>query len=111
LTKVARAHSQNMVNRGFFDHHDPVAGGLDARLSQLGFPKGTWWNCGENILWETRRTEAVKDAVESWMNSPGHRKNILNPNFTHTSVGAAMTADNRLYFTQVFMNPNLSASR
>ncbi len=97
---AARLHSENMGNRNFFSHDDPVRGAFDQRM--LRSVNG--WNlCGENIYKEIGHYDPVRGAVSGWMNSPGHRANILNPNFTHTGIGASFGRDHYLYFTQDFI--------
>lgn len=103
IARVARFHSANMGNRGFFSHDDPVEGGLKQRLLRLGV--NGWTLCGENIFKEIGNHDPVRKAVKGWMKSPGHRRNILNPEFTHTGIGASFGRDNFLYFTQDFVHP------
>lgn len=103
VARVARLHSNNMGARAFFSHEDPVEGDLKQRMLTLGV--NGWTLCGENIFKEKGAYDPVRQAVLGWMNSPGHRKNILNPAFTHTGIGAAFGRDHFLYFTQDFMLP------
>ncbi|MFJ8695986.1 CAP domain-containing protein [Streptomyces roseolilacinus] len=80
LGDLARAFSQDMAARGFFSHTDPDGDGPWERASQAGV-EGLG---GENIA----RGQADAAAVmESWMNSDGHRANILNCDFTRLGVG------------------------
>ncbi len=109
LAQVARSHSQNMGERDFFSHEDPRLGGLSQRLRRFRIP---WSLCGENI-WMTPGADSEEDisaiareAVSSWMNSPGHRANILNTSFTHLGVGAYYDPQSGAYYlTQVFIRP------
>lgn len=103
LADVARRHSCNMGSRRFFSHEDPVEGDLKRRMDKARLLD--WRSCGENILMESFRPAAGRSAVEGWMKSPGHRKNILNPGFSHTGIGVAVGQDNLLYFTQNFLLP------
>jgi uncharacterized protein YkwD len=102
LAAVARAHSEEMVRRGFFDHVSPDGENLDGRLrnAEIHFR-----SAAENIA----RTRGVKNPVETtvgeWMASPGHRANILDGKFTRTGVGVAVDADGTVYVTQVFLRP------
>ncbi|MGA2938110.1 MAG: CAP domain-containing protein [Syntrophobacteraceae bacterium] len=103
IARVARLHSSNMGGREFFSHEDPVEGDLKQRLTKFGV--NDWASAGENIFKESGVYNPARQAVEGWMNSPGHRKNILNPAFTHTGIGAAFGHDHFLYFTQDFILP------
>jgi uncharacterized protein YkwD len=95
---VALAHSQDMDARDFFAHTNPDGDDPGDRLARAGlFP--SWW--GENIAWGQPDSDAVMD---DWMNSTGHRQNILNPNFTHLGVGVHDAAGGP-WWTQVFLTP------
>jgi uncharacterized protein YkwD len=94
LMKAARQHSANMAKVGKLDHVLDGKGPQE-RLVDLGIkPTFTGENCAQGQL-------SGGDAFESWMSSPGHRGNILNPSFTHIGVGKADGADGP-YWTQVF---------
>ena len=58
-------------------------------------------SAGENIAAGQTTAESV---MKSWMNSPGHKKNILSPNFTHIGVGYAKGGSYGHYWTQQFMS-------
>ncbi|MEU8247960.1 CAP domain-containing protein [Nonomuraea sp. NPDC048916] len=94
LHAAAERHSADMAARGFFDHTSPDGRSPGDRVRAAGFaPISTW---GENIA-KGRRTAA--QAVDGWLNSPGHRANIMNCAFTHIGVGHAATGP---HWTQVF---------
>jgi len=99
LRAVARAHSQDMVDRDFFSHVNPD--GLDPfdRMLNAGI---TYLSAGENIAYVYGYPDPVATAIAGWMQSPGHRQNILNPSFTHTGLGIAEKAPGEYYLTQVF---------
>ena len=99
IADVARAHSQRMATKRFFSHEDPKFGGLDNRLSTAGI---AWRRCGENIFEEHGERDPVQSAVRGWMQSSGHRKNILTREFTHTGIGVAIGRDGGYTITQVF---------
>jgi uncharacterized protein YkwD len=103
LAAEARRHSRRMAARWFTSHDDPERGDLTKRLAAAGIP---WRECAENILSEQGYEEPGAEAVKSWMASPGHRRNILNPRVTHTGVGAALRADGTLLVTQEFTRPS-----
>jgi len=98
----ARSHSINMMQRGFFSHIDPERGALAARLDGAGIG---WTRCGENIYQEKGLDDPVQSAVEGWMNSPQHRKNLLDPLFTLSGVGIAISPDTDYFITQIFIHP------
>ncbi|MGC9969524.1 MAG: CAP domain-containing protein [Bryobacteraceae bacterium] len=102
LAEEARRQASNMATRYFFSHVDPVRGDLPDRLRKAGIP---WHECSENLLQESGYDEPARFAVLTWMESPGHRKNILNRNVTHAGVGAARRSDGTLFLAQVFISP------
>lgn len=81
LSKVARAKSQDMKDKGYFSHQSPTYGSPFDMMKQFGI---TYKTAGENIA---KGQETPAEVMEAWMNSDGHRKNILNPEFTHIGVG------------------------
>lgn len=101
LTAVARAHSQDMVDRGFFSHTNPDGKALGERLQAAGI---AYRMAGENIAWNQGYADPAGTAVDGWMNSSGHRDNILRTAFTHSGMGVAKTASDAYYFTQVFVD-------
>ena len=96
----AREQSMNMMDRGFFSHTDPVRGVLAARLSAAGIP---WSRCGENIFREHGADDPTDEAVERWMKNDSHRQSLLDPLFTHTGVGIAISPDTEYFITQQFI--------
>ena len=99
MAEVARAHSARMATKRFFSHEDPKFGGPDNRLSTAGI---AWRLCGENIFEEHGEADPVRSAVRGWMQSSGHRKNILTRGFTHTGIGVAIGRDGTYMITQMF---------
>jgi uncharacterized protein YkwD len=100
LAEAARRHARSMATRGFFSHDDPVRGNLAARLREHGV---AWRKCAENIYEERGYPDAAKSAVKSWMNSPGHRRNILDPELTDTGIGGAVDARDQVVVVQDFL--------
>jgi hypothetical protein len=96
LSEVARDHSQDMALRDFFDHTNPDGEQPWDRMERHGIRGFT--SAGENIA---AGYPSAADVQEGWMNSPGHRANILNGGFTHIGVGLFDDGD-RLVWTQVF---------
>ncbi|MEX0171524.1 CAP domain-containing protein [Streptomyces sp. LMG1-1-1.1] len=94
LTKAAQGHSDDMAARDFFDHTNPDGKGPGDRVTAAGYP---WSTYGENIAMGQQTPEQVMDA---WMNSSGHRANILNCDFKEIGVGIHTSGGP--YWTQVF---------
>ncbi len=102
LAAEARRHAMNMAGRRFFSHVDPVRGDLAARLRE---DKIRWRTCEENIFQEQGYPDPAAEAVRGWLNSPGHRANLLSPAVTNTGVGVAVRGDGTYFMAQVFMRP------
>ncbi|MHC4959584.1 MAG: CAP domain-containing protein [Planctomycetota bacterium] len=102
LRLVARAHSQDMVARDFFDHVNPD--GYDP-FDRMRGASVVFLTAGENIAWNHGFSDPDVVVVDAWMNSSGHRANILNGNFTHGGLGVARRGDGAWFFTQVFALP------
>ena len=110
LAAVARAHSDDMVSRKYFDHDTPD--GLDPtdRAMRAGYEcrKGNYYGIAENIAIETSLESLERTAAEAvigWVNSPGHRENLLSPEYDRTGVGASYgtwQGYRAVYLTQVF---------
>lgn len=81
LSAVAREKSRDMAVNGYFDHNSPTHGSPFDMMKSYGI---TYNTAGENIAQGQRTPQEV---VNAWMNSSGHRANILNGNFTHIGVG------------------------
>ena len=100
LAAVARAHSRDMLEQGFFDHVDPDGRTLSTRINEAGIP---WRAAGENIAIYT----TVPGAEGAFMNEPrfqrNHRANILNANYTDVGIGIVKGPDGSLYITQDFV--------
>ena len=93
LTRTARMKSQDMHDVGYFDHTRPTYGTPFQLMKSQGV---TYRTAGENIAMGYRTPEAV---VNAWMNSPGHRANILNASYTKLGVGYVASGN---YWTQHF---------
>ncbi|GAB2536230.1 CAP domain-containing protein [Gracilibacillus alcaliphilus] len=94
LSKVAKAKSEDMAKNGYFDHNSPTYGSPFDMMKQFGI---SYQTAGENIAKGQRSPEEVVDA---WMNSEGHRANILSSDFTHIGVGYV---ENGNVWTQQFI--------
>ena len=80
LQKVARLKAKDMVDNNYFSHQSPTYGSPFDMMKQFGVSFKT---AGENIA----GNQTLEGAVKAWMNSEGHRKNILNGNFNFTGLG------------------------
>ncbi|MBM4294543.1 MAG: CAP domain-containing protein [Deltaproteobacteria bacterium] len=103
LTAAARGHSDDMMKREFFDHVNP-----DGLTPKDRFAKHTVGEAkvGENIFKASRLDPSdvktmARLMVDGWMTSPGHRSNILNPDYTHLGVGVTV-AGPEIRATQLF---------
>ena len=103
LDRAADLHNREMVKADSMQHQLPGEAKLGDRVSATGY---NWSRVAENIAAGQQSPEEV---VDGWMNSPGHRKNILNPKFTHMGLGYDNAPDNNnnfndydTYWTQVF---------
>jgi len=101
LAAVARLHSQNMAEFRFFSHR-----GLDNKLvsdraDELKVRR--WRSIGENIAFNRGFQDPVAKTVELWLDSPTHKRNMMDANWKESAVGVARAEDGSYYFTQVFL--------
>jgi uncharacterized protein YkwD len=91
LGKAAENYSRAMVRGRFFDHVSPGGSTLLSRIrGGTGYLRGARsYALGENIAWGSGEYATPQETVKSWMESPGHRANILNRRFRHIGVGIA----------------------
>ena len=94
LSKVARDKSKDMQTKNYFSHTSPTYGSPFDMMKAYGI---SYKSAGENIAMGQRSPQEV---VQAWMNSQGHRENIMNANFTHIGVGHVTTGN---YWTQMFI--------
>lgn len=103
LAEAARRHSEEMAAEGYFSHDSPTPGytSLTDRIGKAGITR--FERASENIAMGTfEPREAASKLVEMWMNSEGHRKNILDPEVRLLGVGTATNDKGELYATQDF---------
>lgn len=103
LTSAARKHSKDMSTKGYFDHESPSGVDLADRMRR---ERLKYSFAGENIYMCSNFPEkqVVDKAVNGWMNSPPHRKNILSKKWTETGLGVWQKGTT-YHFTQDFMKP------
>ena len=110
LSAIARAHSDDMTSRGYFDHDNPEGLGPSDRIDRAGYNcwKGSHYGVAENITieLESASIDRMADgAVQGWLNSPGHRTNLLGRQYDRTGIGASFgtwRGYKAVYVTQVF---------
>lgn len=97
LMKTATVKSEDMAKNNYFSHTSPTYGSPFDLMKKFGI---SYRAAGENIAMGQETPEQV---MKAWMNSPGHRENILNPSFTKIGVGVAKNSENQYYWTQHFI--------
>ena len=85
LVDAARAHSQDMLARNYFSHTSPDGRSFVDRVNGAGY--AGWTNLAENIAWGSGSLGDPSAIFTNWMNSSGHRANILNPNLREIGIG------------------------
>jgi uncharacterized YkwD family protein len=98
LTELARLKAQDMIRYGYFSHTSPTYGSPFEMMKAAGI---RYSYAGENLA----GSPTVNRAHTSLMNSPGHRANILNPNYTHVGIGIVDGGNYGKMFVQMFMKP------
>jgi uncharacterized protein YkwD len=98
VAAVARKHSQDMQKGRFFAHNSPTNGSLQDRLERGGIRARRY---AENLA----SNRGLGDAHQGLMDSPGHRKNILDPEVTRVGIGIARSEDGQLLITENFIQP------
>lgn len=96
LVKLARLKSKDMIDLGYFAHQSPTYGSPFDMMRNTGI---AYSYAGENLA----GASTVARAHTSLMNSPGHRANILNPNYTHVGIGIVNGGNYGKMFTQMFI--------
>lgn len=97
LSRVARYKSQDMRDKVYFSHYSPTYGSPFDMMKNFGL---SFYAAGENIAMGQSTPVQV---MTSWMNSSGHRANILNPNYNEIGVGLAKGGTGGYYWTQEFI--------
>jgi uncharacterized protein YkwD len=89
LSRASLAFSQQMVAQSFFAHEAPDGTDLVARLTAVGYLGNTGgdWSVGENIAWAQGSLSTPRSVMQAWMDSAGHRANILNASYAEIGLG------------------------
>lgn len=96
LQRVARIKAQEMVDKNYFSHTSPTYG---SPFDMMNSFKISYRTAGENIAGNSSNS----GAVNAWMNSPGHKANILNASFTHTGLGVVSSPKYGKVYVQMFI--------
>jgi uncharacterized protein YkwD len=124
LADIGRKHSKDMALRNYFDHYSPEGHDFSYRYQQEGYQcavrvGNTIYGGAENISMNNRyasvtmmngkafyewnsQDRIAETTVEGWMNSPGHRKNILMPHWRREGIGVVFGPDGKIAITQNF---------
>ncbi|MFA9396947.1 MAG: SafA/ExsA family spore coat assembly protein [Clostridiaceae bacterium] len=99
LSRIARYKSKDMADLNYFSHYSPTYSSPFDMIESFGLKFSA---AGENIAMGQNTPQEVMTA---WMNSPGHRSNILSPAYTEMGVGLAQNKNGSYYWTQMFIKP------
>ena len=99
LARLARMKAQDMIDKNYFSHTSPTYGSPFDMMKKYNVK---YSYAGENIAYGQKTPASVMSA---WMNSTGHRANILSPNFKQIGVGLAINKSGVPYWVQMFIKP------
>jgi uncharacterized protein YkwD len=95
LRKAAVAHSSEMVNEGYFDHTTPGGSTFVDRVLGAGYARKTdGWTLGENLAWGTGDLSTPTGVMQAWMNSAGHKANIVKRAYREVGIGIRLGVPN-----------------
>ena len=101
LSRIAQNYSKSMARGNFFSHFDRSGADVGSRVRAARI--SGWRKAGENLFY----CEGIEDfqnfAVKNWMKSAGHRRNILDKDWTQTGIGIALDKSKRIFITQIFI--------
>ena len=96
LAELAQLKAEDMAENNYFSHQSPSYGSAFDMMRAAGI---SYRSAGENIA---RGQNTPEEVMNSWMNSSGHRANILSSSYTSLGVGCAADKDGRIYWVQIF---------
>lgn len=110
LAEIAQNHSRDMYEKNYFSHISPSGCNLACRLQKESYDAWAW---GENIAWRESTSlpsayEVADGFVHGWLESQGHRENMLSEDYTHEGVGV-IRVGNFVFITAVFADPQETA--
>ena len=100
LSQFARTYSRQMVRDRLFDHIDRDGNSVVERADRYHI--SGWSKLGENLFYCEPTDQLAGFAVRGWMQSPTHRRNILDPDWSATGIGIAVSRTGEIYITEVF---------
>jgi uncharacterized protein YkwD len=100
LLPVARQYSRRMAEERFFSHTDPEGRSVRERVDEAEIK---WRMLGENLAYANGYINPVAASLRGWMESPGHRRNILDPDYSKTAIGVWVSSNGTVYFTEIFL--------
>ena len=92
LALAGQRHAKDMVRKRYFAHNSRAGRDFKDRIVRSGYTRGHAAILGENLAWGSRHLATPRAIVRGWMNSPGHRANILNGSFKEIGIGLAYDA-------------------
>jgi uncharacterized protein YkwD len=91
LRKAAVGHSKDMVRDGFFEHTTPEGVTMVDRILRAKYVReDQGWALGENLAWGTGAFGTPRGAIDAWMDSPGHRANLLRKTYREVGIGVVL---------------------
>jgi uncharacterized protein YkwD len=91
LRRAATGHSREMVAEGYFEHTAPGGVTMVDRILRSGYVgRADGWSLGENLAWGTGALATARGAMDAWMDSPGHRANVLRRAYRELGVGIVL---------------------
>jgi uncharacterized protein YkwD len=103
MMRAAMEYAAELAGRETLDHKSRTVGKEDAgeRLRSVGVP---WNRVGENLAMFSPRIGIAESSITGWLNSPGHRRNLLDANFRMTGAGVARDVNGNYYVVQMYAN-------
>ena len=97
LSRASRGHARDMVRRSYFSHDSISGASFVDRIRRAGYLRGRQaWIIGENLAWGSGNRSTPAAIVRAWMQSPGHRANILQRRFREIGIGLVGGAPRRV---------------
>ena len=91
LSSAATAYAADLVGNSYFSHTGRDGSTIRTRLEAVSYlPQDGGWAIGENLAWGTGALATPGSIMQAWMNSPGHRSNILNPEYREIGIGVVV---------------------
>jgi uncharacterized protein YkwD len=101
LMAIARTRAEVMAANDVMSHTEPNGQNVFDRIRDAGL---TWYGAGEIIAWNNYPTEySAAEAIQAWMDSPGHREIMLSTGYNYVGYGAAISASGKRYYAGVFV--------